>query len=434
MQGLTRGTAAIILLGIGLGSLASACGPRSGPAPSPTTTTSSRPPAVPTWHLQDLAALRHVQQNYTAATLGGQLHVFATGADNSSLWHAWWNGTWQSEPLDGLGAVRSGSDSSEGVNGGVTAITIGTTLHVFYYQHDAGRMRHAWLQAGTWRFEDLDGPGVLGGNGRTENRLSAHTDPGVIVIDGAPHVFYIEYDTATLRHGWFDGSAWSFENFEGPSVSPTNGRTQDPVLWWHLGVGFAGGSAQVIFGLATDEPRLRRAWRDGNGTWQFEDFDGPGAAGGNGRTGDDTVHGEISIVDVSGTAHVFYQAQPLDRDVRRLRHAWYDGTTWNFEDIDGWGAPPGTGREDYDAGTHSVALLWRGQLHVFYTQSGVKHAWLDADGWHYNIIDGPRSAYPNAAPAGGNLTGVIFQDRPQLFYPRPYDGTEGKYDRWAWYG
>lgn len=73
--------------------------------------------------------------------------------------------------------------------------------HVWYLDATAGRLRHAWWTGTQWSFEDLDGTGVPGGNGRTGNVVGFYS--AVTLYQDQPHVWYLDATAAGLRHAWF---------------------------------------------------------------------------------------------------------------------------------------------------------------------------------------------------------------------------------------
>ena len=108
-------------------------------------------------------------------------------------------------------------------------------------------------------------------NGRTAHHVG--TDSAVTLYQGQPHVWYSDNTADILRHAWWTGS-----------------------------------------GMGLREPRRARG------------------AGGNGRT-TDMVGTDNAVVLYLGQPHVWY----LDygATTHTLRHAWWTGTTWDFETLDG---------------------------------------------------------------------------------------------------
>ena len=79
---------------------------------------------------------------------------------------------------------------------------------------------------------------------------------------------------------------------------------------------------------------LRAAWRaDGaSGSWRFETLDGPSSTL-PGHTADH-VGSAVSVTQMNGNPQVYY----YDATRRSLRHAWWTGSAWQFETLDGAGS------------------------------------------------------------------------------------------------
>ena len=170
---------------------------------------------------------------------------------------------------------------------------------------------------------------------------------------------------------------------------------------------------------------LRHAWWDGT-RWGFETLDG---LGGGGRTVD-SVGSDVSAVVYSGGPHVFY----YDISEDDLRHAWWDGRGWGFETLDG-NATAG-GRVDADVGTYTSALLYNGRPVVFYGTGGtspqdLRHAWWGGSSWGYGTLDGsPSGLSALAGDVGSDGSSLIYHGQPHVWY---YDDGSGDL-RHAWYG
>jgi hypothetical protein len=109
-----------------------------------------------------------------------------------------------------------------------------------------------------------------------------------------------------------------------------------------------------------------------------------GAGGADGRT-TDSVGTDVSATVMGDVVHVFY----TDDTTQDLRHAWFDGSTWTFETLDG--DSPLDGRTTRDVGGRSLALVYRNRLNVFYaddTRGDIRRAVFDGSVWHYSVLDG----------------------------------------------
>jgi hypothetical protein len=109
-----------------------------------------------------------------------------------------------------------------------------------------------------------------------------------------------------------------------------------------------------------------------------------GAGGTNGRT-TDSVATDVSATMLNGVVHVFY----TDATTHDLRHAWFDGSTWRFETLDGDSTLDG--RTTRNVGGRSIGLVYRNRLNVFYaddTRGDIRRAVFDGSAWRYSVLDG----------------------------------------------
>ena len=121
-----------------------------------------------------------------------------------------------------------------------------------------------------------------------------------------------------------------------------------------------------------------------------------GAGGANGRT-TDSVGTDVSATMLDGIVHVFY----TDDTTQDLRHAWFDGSTWRFETLDGDSTLDG--RTTRNVGGRSLGLVYRNRLNVFYaddTRGDIRRAVFDGSVWHYSVLDGNSTT-------GGRTTDTV---------------------------
>lgn len=156
-----------------------------------------------------------------------------------------------------------------------------------------------------------------------------------------------------------------------------------------------GGQVQAFYTDATTHT-LRHGWWDGI-RWNFETLDGPGAPGGGGRTSDWVAGGAISVRQYGYQIQAYY----TDDTTHRLRHAWWDGIRWNFEPFDASTAIPSTGP--------SVTTAQSGAaFHVFYKTAANKlqHSWWDGlltnPAWHTEVLDGSGGGSGRTSHAVGD--------------------------------
>ncbi len=169
---------------------------------------------------------------------------------------------------------------------------------------------------------------------------------------------------------------------------------------------------------------LRHASSADGSTWQFETLDGAG--GNNGRIMFD-VGMMPTATGYSGTLQVFYYSTPAGD----LRHAWMDtGNIWHFETLDG--NPASVAHADANLGLDPMVVSYGTSLQLFYydIQNGnLRHAWSNASGWHFENLDGDLGAIGHwNANIGLNPAATLYGTTLQLFY---YDAQYGNI-RHAW--
>ncbi len=199
--------------------------------------------------------------------------------------------------VDGLGGdggrvqARIAPDTASIVRGGAPWVFYGANPEYGY------RLRLARLDA-TPTFVTLDGVG--GGNGRTTHSVA--TDVSATTQAGIVHVFYRDDTDQDLRHGWFDGSVWSFETLDGNST--LDGRTSHDVGRHSVALVYHD-RLNVIYADDT-KGDVRRAVFDGS-SWRYSVLDGNRATGG--RT-TDPVGAAIRAGVWGSRLHVLYTVAP----------------------------------------------------------------------------------------------------------------------------
>ena len=160
--------------------------------------------------------------------------------------------------------------------------------------------------------------------------------------------------------------------------------------------------------------------------WNFENLDGDAAAVG--HNGYDLGRQPASV-DLGGVLHVFYH----DASNGYLRHAWSDASGWHFEILDGAGGASGRIAANL-GGTPAITIL-NGGLQLYYydfTHHTLRHAWSpNGTSWNFEHLDGASSTIPGHSTSwvGKTPNAVVTPDgRLQLFY---YDETLGNL-RHAW--
>lgn len=352
----------------------------------------------------------NVADGAAALLYGGQPHVWYADRTSGSLRHAWMASSgWRYENLDGTGRLAT---SSASVSTSVSAITYGSGPHVFHRDVSTNRLRHGWWTGLRWAFEDLDGPGVSGG-GRSANPIGA--DVSALLFGKEPHVFYTDATTGDLRHCWWSGglARWFFETLDG--AGGTDGRVNAAIgadvaaMTW-------GGSPHVFYPDVTNG-RLRHAWWTGS-AWGFENLDGSGAGTASGRI-DARAGADVTTLEFAGVPHAFYRAEPQTGAV--VRHAWWTGATWAFETIAG---PSASG----PAGTRIAATVIGSLPHVWHhdaTAARLRHTWWNGSTWSDESMDGTGvegGSGRRSASLGQYPTAIATPAGTHVFYADPSTG------------
>jgi hypothetical protein len=183
------------------------------------------------------------------------------------------------------------------------------------------------------------------------------------------------------------------------------------------------GRLQVFYYDETNG-NLRHAWWNGS-AWSYESLDGgPGAI----STLNADLGTDPTTAVFNGILHVFYR----DTTNGNLRHAWDHPTTgWRFENLEG--SPSSVSQYDSDVGQMPTATVLGSTLQVYYYEpngGNLRHAFSDATGWHFENLDGaggnPSTRYN--ANVGWDPAAVAYQGHVQLIY---YDVTNNNL-RHAW--
>ena len=336
----------------------------------------------------------HVGAAVSAVEINGQPMVFYSDATTGSLRAAWRSGgTWQLETLDGPGSTLPGHTDGH-VGSAVSAVVVAGQPEVFYADASDGSLRYARLTASGWQFETLDGPG---------STLYQHTWHHVgsavsaLAAGGEPQVYYYDATAGTLHRAWFDGHRWYFLTIDGGTArlaGHTGGRVGSAVSATLLG-----GQPDVFYADASDGS-LRYARLTASG-WQFETLDGSGSTLA-GRTAD-SVGSAVAVTQMRGDAQVYY----YDATRKSLRHAFWTGSTWVLETLDGPGSVIAGHDTDQVGSALSVTEMPNGPQ-VYYadaTAGSLRHAWWTPTGWQFETLDGPGSTM--AGHAGAHVGGGV---------------------------
>ncbi len=333
----------------------------------------------------------NVRARVLFATAGTALAIaLAAGPAGAATWHF---GT-----LDGTSS--SGGRTMSTVGQYSTTVLLDGKPNTFYRNVQDGALRRRWWNGSMFKYQVVDGPGGPAGSSTDD----VGTDARAIVSAGQLHVFYYDVTNGNLRHARLTTGGWAFEIVDGDGG--TGRLTGD--LGTDISVVNFGAGPRVYYYDAT-RANLREASLAAGG-WTFRTLDGNGTSGG--RTNDDV--GQYTSVSVFGTGpHVFY----YDDTATTLRHAWWDGTRWQYETVDGAGGF--AGRVDESVGSDSATTVYGGMLHVWYYDidaGNLRHATLTKYGWTLATIDGAGGAGHVNANVGTYVSVIAWNNVPHVFY------------------
>ena len=353
-----------------------------------------------------------------ALLYNGRPHVFYYDVTDEALRHAYWNGQfWAFQTLDGVGG--SNGRTTRDVGRFTSAVIYNGRPHVFYSDVGALDLRHGYYNGSAWVFEKLDGHR----DGRNGELLGNVGDNGTSVLhNGRPHVFYRDNTNGDLRHGYYNDLQWVFETLDGAGGS--NGRTAHNVGFASTVVMYNG--RPHVFYLDNTSFDLRHGYWSGT-TWAFEILDGH-QNGPNGRVNESTGYDNAAVL-YGDRPHVFYRTNSSD-----LRHAYFTGSAWGFETLDGNGGPHG--RTTAATGLDNAAVVSGGRLRVFshdLTNGDLRHAYYTGSAWGFETLDGTSNG-PNGRIDGntGRYNAVVVDGTRTRVVS--YEQTGGGNLRHAWFG
>ena len=359
----------------------------------------------------------------SAIVYNGNPHVFYAGHANGTNWvlrHAYWNGiAWAFETLDGSTSPRPGHTNNH-VGRPSAALVYNGRPHIFYDDETDDVLRHAYWNGVAWAFEVLDGAG--GGGGRTTHDVGKATT--TLLYNARPHVFYYDDTDKSLRHAYYNGVAWAFETLDGTG-STRPGHTLNEV-GTHSAAVVYNGRPHVFYDDITDTS-LRHAYWNGV-AWAFEALDGPGS----------TVPGHTvnavgqypAVVLYDARPHVFYQ----DAANKALRHAYYNGMAWAFEALDGPGSTL-PGHTNNNVGYEAAATIYGGKPQVFHggaVPDTLRRAYWNGTAWILETIDGVGGLPGSTNDAVGYNNSVVVTGGDVHVFTRDITGTNTL--RHVWFG
>jgi hypothetical protein len=284
-------------------------------------------------------------------------------------------------------------------------LTANGVLHNFYYDVSRGALRHAWSDSSGWHFESLDGPGAPTGRGQTAENVGGYITAYYDDTAQTIRLFYYDYTTRSLRHAWTDATGWHFETLDGRGALSGRGQTTNDVGRGVTAVSFQ--NTIQLFYYDADYGNLRHAWHDGT-NWNFENLDGDrGAISGR----DANVGFMPASITYAGSLQLFY----YDGSSGNLRHAWFSGG-WRFENMDG--DRGSVGGSDDDTGHSPSLAVYNGSLQLFYYDASggiLRHAWLNPN-WKFENLDGRNSVFGRPHQIGQFSTTKQFGNDLYVYY------------------
>jgi hypothetical protein len=212
--------------------------------------------------------------------------------------------------LDGAGGGNGRSTDSVGTD--ISAIQLGGVVHVFYLDSTAHTLRHAWLAAGVWHFQTLDGAG--GSGGRTSHAVGSQSVASV--FGNRLNVFYADTTAGTVRRAVLDAGGWHFSVVDGNSTS--GGRTTADV-GAAIKAGIWGNRLHLLYDMQPSG--LREAKLSASGSWTYATISTLG-------------NGQISLLKVSESqVDVAYVNTIQGRGEADIETAHWNGASWSVDNL-----------------------------------------------------------------------------------------------------
>lgn len=300
--------------------------------------------------------------------------------------------------------MEGSTNSLSGVTGATgktpAATTFGGSIYSFYYDQTNGRLRYAKASSPTspvWSFATLD-----------SSSSNVGQNPTAAVFNSRLYVFYYDAANQNLREAdSADGVSWSYHNID---TTGNTGLTPTAVVY--------GGYLRVFYYDQTNGNLKQGHLDNASGNWYYTTIEGDGGAviAAGSSHADSTCYGDIGIDPVAVEYNSTLQIFSYDTTNGNLHHTWYDGSNWNCEKLDGYvnenPIQDNNGRVDANVGFNPSTAVYNGVLQVFYydqTNGNLRHAFSDANGWHFEMLDGDGYSVTRHDANTGATPNVVVQ-------------------------
>ncbi len=253
-----------------------------------------------------------------------------------------------------------------------------------------------------WSFNTVDGNSATGG----KQMANTGQRPTSIQFGSSLYTFYYNQSAQSLRYMATDGTTTSYGTLD--ATSSNMGDFSTAVVY---------NNQLHVFYHDAANGYLKQAWSSNGTSWSIERLDAIA----------NNVGGTPVAMVYGTTLQVFY----YDFTAGDLRHAWYNGTTWQTEILDG--STSGVSHYNANVGTNPTTTInGDGSLQLFYydqTSGNLRHAWSNASGWHFEVLDGDSGSVAGYnADVGSSSAATFYGNTLQVVY---YDAT-GTNLRHAW--
>ena len=338
-------------------------------------------------------------------------------------------GAWRFQNVDGSGGIATNAEPTRQWSGSVTTVTFRGMPHYFGVDKAAGSLLHTWMRDGNWRVEILD----AGNAAAVTGPLAAVSNDDQILVIGVVQRSANIQGLTTWTYS--DGGGWA-STISDPNVSPRTpsiiripivaavGPAADPVVYAQVQLGYPTGPAELAAVSVADVGTGQQSNRWFSGL--VDTTSGIPIPANRVRSGFG-----LAVAQRSSTTWVYY-ADANSGDLFADRPD--DAAPPQIVDGDGIGSHLA---EEMSTETSSI-IDTTGQPHAFYVArpSGVlRHAWLTANGWISETLDGVSGGERSDSETIGALASALIDGKPHVFYGTRLRGTSGPSDilRHAWW-